>query len=347
MVIPLYDAILNTTDIWKMSAVKFRVTFLDHVEDIQTDKLNDLRRIFNDRIDKLNHIPKKHRAWMKSRDGRWLEIIDQAVMIEMLSDRSLVHDGNFRYVQFLPETDDALDIKRPINQAMNSTSESAFNSINPDLYQRIQYFVFDLLHLAKGAANLERFIGIDPIPFSHIYLSSYYFNESEMEFISSYKLGGKPIREHIADLSATLYSSNQSNNQSETRSQHICSSHDVAPIYREVFRLKHPFYSDGSFKKRRDEFVKSRNKQLDKQEKITSSPTSKINQSDNQSNIQANNQSDNQSHSQFSADELATARTELENLGQKISSLGTDAKSQAKKSTLIKQRGRIQQKYRL
>lgn len=119
---------------------------------------------------------------------------------------------------------------------------------------RLQCMINDLLNFDKDNAKLRLTFDLlkvtNEYPYPSIYLSSIYFSLSEQRLLYYFKSPeGIPLYELVHNVINKKFSSSSS-------STHICSSHDLAPIFRKVFRLTHMFYKEKTFKKQFKQFKK-------------------------------------------------------------------------------------------
>jgi hypothetical protein len=114
------------------------------------------------------------------------------------------------------------------------------------LYFKIMYMVYDLLHLNEES---ERRLLCDSYNscYASVYLSSFYFSQDECEYLYHFPttFGCLKLHELISERMCA-------------KTIQICSSHDIAPIYRKVFQLEHSFYKSPCFSKDRKKWIKER-----------------------------------------------------------------------------------------
>jgi len=104
---------------------------------------------------------------------------------------------------------------------------------NTGLYERLRFLVADLLQLK----NDDRWIwdvlhGTEASEYSALYLPSLYFSLDEQKMLSKF-----PVDDLETTFDSVLLLKINSK-FSKNSSTHICSSHDVAPIFMEVFDIQ-------------------------------------------------------------------------------------------------------------
>jgi hypothetical protein len=130
-----------------------------------------------------------------------------------------------------------------------TTSESK-ELISSDLLLRIKFFIHDLLNLRDD----DRFYYEPDSPYASLYFSTLYFTFPEQELLYSFPtVHNKPLYVVVHDR--IQYKASRS---------HVCSSHDLAPIFCSVFGLEHAFYKEPSFKKAYNKFEKQLKKKLNR-----------------------------------------------------------------------------------
>lgn len=146
------------------------------------------------------------------------------------------------------DTHRACESAAPMSSIADSQQQA--QPIPAALLERIQFLIQDLLNLkeddrlvwdalhAHSTVSDQR----DAELFSSLFLSSLYFTREERHFIANFREGtkGPTLSELVRARTAEKFSSG-------TRT-HVCSSHDLAPIFRRVFGLEHDFYKADRFK---------------------------------------------------------------------------------------------------
>ena len=130
------------------------------------------------------------------------------------------------------------------------------------LYSRIQYLIYDLIHFENGEQRLYYGFGMGGDErYHHIYLSLYYFSPTEQMYLATFPTAsGKTLIDLVIETVAHKFTVESSS--ASSTSAHVCSSHDIAPIYRRVFQLEHKFYSTPQFKSELKHFIKNRDKEI-------------------------------------------------------------------------------------
>jgi hypothetical protein len=146
--------------------------------------------------------------------------------------------------------------------------DAALEQITPDLKKRLQFLIFDMLHL-KQDERLEWDL-LQPRQNTHeiematslakVYLSSLYFSVNEQKFLWSFPTpSGHHFHELVAHTMASKFA--EPSAAASSTGAHVCSSHDIAPLFRSVFRLESAFYKAAQF----DAQYKAFNRELVKQ----------------------------------------------------------------------------------
>lgn len=141
-----------------------------------------------------------------------------------------------------------------------------------DLYERLQFLVADLLNLkdddrwiwdvlhpcSTEPADVER-----GLYFSTLYLPSLYFSEDERLRLSQFPtITGMRFSETLTAAVQNKFT--ELSASASSTGAHVCSSHDLAPLFRLVFDLDNNFYTAGEFKKRHFEFERKIKKKMAK-----------------------------------------------------------------------------------
>jgi hypothetical protein len=117
-------------------------------------------------------------------------------------------------------------------------------TLNEDLFFKIKYYLADLLNAKNNEIIQQRLNDCN-----EYYLPYFYFNTDEIEQILSHKINGLEIRQII-----TSTINNKLLNKQKT---HICTSHDIFPIYQNIFQLEKNFHKEKSFTKKHKLFLKN------------------------------------------------------------------------------------------
>lgn len=141
---------------------------------------------------------------------------------------------------------------------------------NADLYDRLQFLVADLLKLKDDdrwvwdvlhprtavAADLEQ-----DAYFCMLYLPSLYFTRDEQLLLSQFPTPtGVEFAESVTAIVQNKFA--ELSASASSTGAHVCSSHDLAPLFRAVFSLDNNFYKASSFVKRHAEFEKKLKKAM-------------------------------------------------------------------------------------
>lgn len=117
--------------------------------------------------------------------------------------------------------------------------KAELQSLSTDLRLRIQFLVHDLLELRDGdrfVYDLLRHKSEIPEVYANLYMSSLYFSEEEMRRIANFPTpNGDTFQELVHSTVESKFESDSS--VKSTTGAHVCSAHDVAPLYRTVFQL--------------------------------------------------------------------------------------------------------------
>lgn len=128
---------------------------------------------------------------------------------------------------------------------------------NEDLKRRFQHFIYDLLNLSQGEARLmfvdtsgeEEEGEAEDSQMASFYLSSVYFSAAEKEFIYYFPTAhGVPFYEFAAER--------LKDKKPRGRRGVFCSSHDLAPLFREVFPCDPGFHKARAFTQDHKHFAK-------------------------------------------------------------------------------------------
>ena len=131
-----------------------------------------------------------------------------------------------------------------------SSYEQSLRDVHADakLWSKIKIFTADLLRMSNSGDAAERLTS-QAAPF---YLSSVYFTADEVSFLLSFPTAwGLSFQELLeAVIEKKL--------QGSGRSEGLCSSHDLAPIFQTVFGIRKNFEKDKGFEKEYKAFEKMR-----------------------------------------------------------------------------------------
>jgi hypothetical protein len=129
------------------------------------------------------------------------------------------------------------------NTSMNSVVLEALRAC-PDLWERVLFFLADLLRASDDATILQRLS-----PHDEHYLPFLYFSEEERTFLLRLEISsGLELATFLDQRLAT---------KSDSRMKlHMCTSHDLFPVFREVFKPRKGFHKDKSLVKKHKLFLK-------------------------------------------------------------------------------------------
>jgi hypothetical protein len=135
-----------------------------------------------------------------------------------------------------------------------------------DLYSRLQFLIHDMLRLKEDdrwvwdvlhpPSDCTSAASIDEAAFfNSIYLSSMYFARDEARLLAQFPMpDGTAFSDAVTALVRGKFSDKSA--AASSTGAHICSSHDLAPLFRRVFGLDHNFFKSGDFAQRHAAFEK-------------------------------------------------------------------------------------------
>ena len=140
----------------------------------------------------------------------------------------------------------------------------------PNIYLCLQYLIVDSIQLNEerlynNILNNNNTNNNQQDIYNNIYLSSYYFTADEQQYLALFPTpnNGLPFYKYLLNIIKQKYYNKFTTVISTNTSAHICSSHDIAPIYRQIFDLESKYYGSREFKKQHKQFIKKRNKEID------------------------------------------------------------------------------------
>lgn len=255
--------------------LSFRVRFGEQWTELPTSTaatLSSIRKAFNSQS---GHqvIPRNARAWLHW-DVRWVEVIDDESFAAALADAS--------YKPVKTKSTDSVvrhelwfqlhDSTTPPQVPSNAFADSSILIPDADFRLRLQFLVHDLLILPEDdrlswdllqAPTAQNASSIDDehVLYAGLYLSSLYFTLDEQRWLAQFPtLEGVPFSDLVQRTMASKYSAISA--AASSTGAHVCSSHDLAPLYRSVFGLHDAFYKVPAFKKAYARFEKQLRKQM-------------------------------------------------------------------------------------
>lgn len=173
-------------------------------------------------------------------------------------------------VTHIPEDDRVLVHEFGSRTSVQSyVNELAELKADTDLYLRLQFLVVDLLKLknddrwawdilhppSTGQSEEE------VVYFSGLFLPSLYFSLEEQLRLSQFPTAaGVEFAEAVSNIVKGKFT--ESSASASTTGAHVCSSHDLAPLFRNVFGLDNNFYKNPNFKSEHQKFEKKLKKRL-------------------------------------------------------------------------------------
>jgi len=244
------------------------------------------------------------RASLNWNGEKWVELLDGFSLRDALNDQYFMRPAVERKdergvkIEILFQSDDspfptinsltgALNastfISLASSTAASSSSATSCSSIpastSADLRQRLQFLVYDLLNLRDEAATRLEWDAMQDYSdlsateqkevgsYAGLYLSSFYFSRDEQRLLALFPTPtGDTFRELVQRTVGAKFSEESSMHSST--SAHICSSHDLAPLYRRVFGLEErAFWKEKNFKKMQEKFCQQWMKDIEKERK--------------------------------------------------------------------------------
>jgi hypothetical protein len=136
---------------------------------------------------------------------------------------------------------------------------------NADLYERLQFLVADLLQLKNDNRWIwDVLYNTGASEYAHIYLPSLYFSLDEQKMLSKFSTDGDTFDTVLLSKINSKFSERLSTNLSTG----ICSSHDVAPVFMEVFGIQGQFYKASGFAEKHKKFEKKIAKRMKNATKV-------------------------------------------------------------------------------
>ena len=223
--------------------------------------------------------------------------------------------------------------------------------LDAPLYLRLQFLVADLLHFDAGEERLYYGIGFSEcdVRYHQLFLSPFYFLPDEQLKLAMFPApDGQRFQDVLARRMSDKFSakpSEEGGSPVSSSAPYVCSSHDLAPLYRAVFHLQAKFYSTTAFAAQHKQWVRAREKNILRQQKekeaaaaVSSSSTSS---STSAASLSAALQPDD-----------SVASRQLESIKTKLASLRAEAKEEscdkqrinAHIDSLMKEQSRMEKK---
>lgn len=116
-----------------------------------------------------------------------------------------------------------------------------------DLNQRLLFFLSDMLHASDNERALARLF-----PHDEFYLPEFYFLTEERTSLLSTHSEGTTLCEVLSKFLAK-----KTNNSQRV---HICTSHDLFPVFCSFFKVKKGFSKNKNFQRSHEQFFKKKEK---------------------------------------------------------------------------------------
>lgn len=239
------------------AARAYRVTFETNtfLHRSKSSELSRLRRIYNSKLRTANAgvpllpIPRSAFAWLWWNE-RWVELGDSKSLRAALNDEE--------YLAYLANTDGVVEVRFTVSGVMDSSVASASGDVPPpvlsaDLLQRLQFLVRDLSNYTSDDRFLWDILHPSSLSpeeaalFAGLCLSSLYFSPAEQRFLADYPTASGATCATLVMTTVARKFAPASASKSATGA-HVCTSHDLAPLYREVFGLGREFERSRAFK---------------------------------------------------------------------------------------------------
>lgn len=122
---------------------------------------------------------------------------------------------------------------------------------NSQLYMQIKLLLNDLMVMGSSTSAQQRLMAD---PEAHHYISSVYFSPSDISMVLNFAGGTGLTLKQL--LEVQISRKMESGRGGSSRDFEICTSHDLAPVFRDLFGVRKGFQQEKTFLKASKEFEK-------------------------------------------------------------------------------------------